>query len=142
MESLLPYFISNSPLICMQTVQTISFLNYLMSEQNIPGPFLIVVPLSTISNWEKEFRKWAPQMNFVTCIFYWSLLTIELTLLYCVPQLYGISPTFYTLLHWSFYFPLLSLTFASPLPYIFTLPTFIYIYLTFTLYSFLFHLTG
>lgn len=50
-------------------MQTISFLNYLMSEHNITGPFLVVVPLSTISNWEKEFRKWAPAMNFVTCIF-------------------------------------------------------------------------
>jgi chromodomain-helicase-DNA-binding protein 1 len=59
--------VSNS-LFIVQTVQTISFLNYLMEEHNISGPFLIVVPLSTISNWEKEFRKWAPKMNVVTCI--------------------------------------------------------------------------
>lgn len=51
-----------------KTVQTISFLLYLQMEYNIPGPFLVVVPLSTVANWEKEFAKWAPQMNVVTYI--------------------------------------------------------------------------
>ena len=31
----------------------------------MPGPFLVVVPLSTISNWEREFQFWAPQLNVV-----------------------------------------------------------------------------
>ena len=29
----------------------------------IPGPFLVVVPLSTVPNWIREFRKWTPQLN-------------------------------------------------------------------------------
>ena len=29
----------------------------------IVGPFLVVVPLSTVPNWIKEFRKWTPQLN-------------------------------------------------------------------------------
>ena len=29
----------------------------------IAGPFLVVVPLSTVPNWIKEFRKWTPQLN-------------------------------------------------------------------------------
>ena len=30
---------------------------------HIKGPFLVVVPLSTVPNWMKEFRKWMPQLN-------------------------------------------------------------------------------
>jgi chromodomain-helicase-DNA-binding protein 1 len=33
--------------------------------QRIAGPFLVVVPLSTVPNWAREFRKWAPQLNTV-----------------------------------------------------------------------------
>jgi chromodomain-helicase-DNA-binding protein 1 len=29
------------------------------------GPFLVVVPLSTIGAWEREFKKWAPDMNII-----------------------------------------------------------------------------
>jgi chromodomain-helicase-DNA-binding protein 4 len=31
-------------------------------------PQLVVVPLSTLPNWEREFRAWAPQLNVVTFI--------------------------------------------------------------------------
>lgn len=48
-----------------KTIQTISFLGFLQFRQQIPGPFLIVVPLSTIPNWESEFAKWLPDMNTV-----------------------------------------------------------------------------
>ncbi len=30
------------------------------------GPFLVVVPLSTLSNWVNEFAKWAPTILVVT----------------------------------------------------------------------------
>ena len=30
------------------------------------GPFLVVVPLSTLSNWRMEFQKWAPTINVIT----------------------------------------------------------------------------
>jgi ATP-dependent helicase STH1/SNF2 len=33
-----------------------------MERKNQFGPFLIIVPLSTISNWAMEFEKWAPQV--------------------------------------------------------------------------------
>ena len=36
---------------------------YLAMEMAIPGPFLVVVPLSTVPNWIREFRKWLPQVN-------------------------------------------------------------------------------
>jgi len=31
----------------------------------IVGPFLIVVPLSTLGNWEREFKYWAPEFYVV-----------------------------------------------------------------------------
>eukprot|EP01133_Synstelium_polycarpum_P017185 gene17185-20476_t len=48
-----------------KTIQTISFISYLHVVQEIFGPFLVVVPLSTIENWQREFAKWAPQLNVV-----------------------------------------------------------------------------
>ncbi|KAL1832124.1 hypothetical protein ACET3Z_001775 [Daucus carota] len=48
-----------------KTVQSVSMLGFLQNAQQIHGPFLVVVPLSTLSNWAKEFRKWLPQMNVI-----------------------------------------------------------------------------
>lgn len=36
---------------------------YLLCAQAVAGPFLIVVPLSTVPNWIREFRRWLPQCN-------------------------------------------------------------------------------
>ncbi|KAJ2707561.1 ATP-dependent DNA helicase Hrp3, partial [Coemansia spiralis] len=46
-----------------KTIQTISFLSYLFHTQEIFGPFLVVVPLSTIGAWQREFARWAPDIN-------------------------------------------------------------------------------
>ncbi|ORX72118.1 hypothetical protein DL89DRAFT_274270 [Linderina pennispora] len=46
-----------------KTIQTISFLSYLFHTQEIYGPFLVVVPLSTIGAWQREFARWAPDLN-------------------------------------------------------------------------------
>ncbi|MEQ2198414.1 transcriptional regulator [Xenoophorus captivus] len=48
-----------------KTIQTISFLNYLFHEHQLYGPFLLVVPLSTLTSWQREILLWAPQMNVV-----------------------------------------------------------------------------
>uniref|UniRef100_A0AAR2IYI5 DNA helicase n=1 Tax=Pygocentrus nattereri TaxID=42514 RepID=A0AAR2IYI5_PYGNA len=48
-----------------KTIQTISFLNYLFHEHQLYGPFLLVVPLSTLTSWHREINLWAPQMNVV-----------------------------------------------------------------------------
>ena len=49
-----------------KTIQTISLLAYLMEVKDNKGPFLVVVPLSTLSNWVNEFAKWSPSANVVT----------------------------------------------------------------------------
>ena len=41
-----------------QTLQTAAFCHLLVKRMHCPGPFLIVVPLSTISHWEREFVGW------------------------------------------------------------------------------------
>ncbi|MFQ6651183.1 hypothetical protein Gotur_023049 [Gossypium turneri] len=51
-----------------KTVQSVSMLGFLQNAQQIPGPFLVVVPLSTLSNWAKEFRKWLPDMNIIVYV--------------------------------------------------------------------------
>merc|ERR1719282_811155 len=46
-----------------KTIQSISFLKY-----SLYGPFLVVVPLSTLDAWQEEFGKWGPDMNVLTYI--------------------------------------------------------------------------
>lgn len=41
------------------------FLNYLFHEHQLYGPFLLVVPLSTLTSWQREIQTWASQMNAV-----------------------------------------------------------------------------
>ncbi|XP_044257261.1 lymphocyte-specific helicase-like [Tribolium madens] len=51
-----------------KTIQVIALFAYLY-ERNIPGPFLIVAPLSTIGNWMAEFKRFAPK---IPCIHFQS----------------------------------------------------------------------
>lgn len=51
-----------------KTIQTISFLYYLFKSQQLYGPFLILVPLSTMTAWQRESQIWAPDLNVVTYI--------------------------------------------------------------------------
>ncbi|KAG2674741.1 hypothetical protein I3760_13G152700 [Carya illinoinensis] len=51
-----------------KTVQSVSMLGFLQNAQQIYGPFLVVVPLSTLSNWAKEFRKWLPDINVIVYV--------------------------------------------------------------------------
>uniref|UniRef100_A0A673G9W7 Chromodomain-helicase-DNA-binding protein 2-like n=1 Tax=Sinocyclocheilus rhinocerous TaxID=307959 RepID=A0A673G9W7_9TELE len=48
-----------------KTIQTISFLSYLFHQHQLYGPFILVVPLSTLTSWQREFDIWAPDMNVV-----------------------------------------------------------------------------
>ncbi|KAF2404713.1 chromatin structure-remodeling complex subunit snf2 [Trichodelitschia bisporula] len=46
-----------------KTIQTISLITYLIAEKQEHGPFLVIVPLSTLTNWNSEFDKWAPSVQ-------------------------------------------------------------------------------
>lgn len=48
-----------------KTIQTIALVTYLMEAKRVNGPFLVIVPLSTLSNWVLEFEKWAPAVIVV-----------------------------------------------------------------------------
>lgn len=47
-----------------KTVQTIAFLCH-MRGKGIMGPYLVVGPLSTLTNWVSEFERWAPDFPVV-----------------------------------------------------------------------------
>ncbi|XP_067642426.1 ATP-dependent helicase brm [Eurosta solidaginis] len=49
-----------------KTIQTISLVTYLMDRKKVMGPYLIIVPLSTLPNWVLEFEKWAPSVGVVS----------------------------------------------------------------------------
>ena len=48
-----------------KTVQTVSFMNWLRHERGQHGPFLVVVPLSTMPSWADTFNHWTPDLNYV-----------------------------------------------------------------------------
>lgn len=45
-----------------KTVQTIGLLAHLR-RQKVYGPFIIIAPLSTLSNWVSEFERWCPEIK-------------------------------------------------------------------------------
>ncbi|GFS49742.1 hypothetical protein NPIL_418531 [Nephila pilipes] len=45
-----------------KTIQTIALVTYLIEKKRVHGPYLIIVPLSTLSNWMLEFDRWAPSV--------------------------------------------------------------------------------
>ncbi|KAI5130721.1 ATP-dependent helicase STH1/SNF2 [Nematocida parisii] len=46
-----------------KTVQAIVFICYILEKKQETDPFLVVVPLSTFSNWQSEFSRWAPSIR-------------------------------------------------------------------------------
>lgn len=48
-----------------KTIQTISLITYLIEVKKVHGPYLVIVPLSTLTNWTLEFERWAPSVKKV-----------------------------------------------------------------------------
>ena len=49
-----------------KTIQTIALIAYLMESKSVAGPFMVIVPLAVLSNWQLECRKWIPDAVTVT----------------------------------------------------------------------------
>jgi chromodomain-helicase-DNA-binding protein 1 len=41
---------------------------FLCEAQAVASPLIVVVPLSVVPNWAREFRKWVPQVNCVVYV--------------------------------------------------------------------------
>ncbi|KAJ5091878.1 SNF2-related protein [Penicillium alfredii] len=48
-----------------KTVQTVSFINWLRHVRRQQGPFIVIVPLSTMPAWAETFDTWTPDLNYV-----------------------------------------------------------------------------
>ncbi|KAI0770991.1 SNF2 family N-terminal domain-containing protein [Trametes elegans] len=48
-----------------KTIQTISLITFLIESKKQRGPYLVIVPLSTMTNWSGEFAKWAPSVSMI-----------------------------------------------------------------------------
>eukprot|EP00439_Symbiodinium_sp_Y106_P018388 s2850_g2.t1 len=46
-----------------KTLMTLTFLSYLKVKERVPGPALVVVPLSCAGNWLREARKFVPHLS-------------------------------------------------------------------------------
>ena len=51
-----------------KTIQTIAFLHCLFHSHQLYGPYIVVVPLSTLPAWQREFETWAPEINAIVYI--------------------------------------------------------------------------
>ena len=49
-----------------KTIQAIAFLSALFHIHDLYGPFLVVVPLSTMAAWQREFENWGYDLNVIT----------------------------------------------------------------------------
>lgn len=47
-----------------KTIQSITFIQEMIS-YGIPYPYLVIAPLSTIGNWQREFETWT-DLNVIT----------------------------------------------------------------------------
>ncbi|KAF2706596.1 chromodomain helicase-like protein [Pleomassaria siparia CBS 279.74] len=48
-----------------KTVQTVAFMNWLRHDRRQEGPFICIVPLSTMPAWADTFNNWTPDVNYV-----------------------------------------------------------------------------
>ena len=52
----------------VKTLQAISFVGGMINERHEPGPFLVVISVSIVAAWVREFSRWLPEMRFCFAI--------------------------------------------------------------------------
>ena len=50
-----------------KTVQIVSYIEHIFRVEKIPRPYLVVVPLSTVEHWRREFEGWT---DMVCCVYH------------------------------------------------------------------------
>ncbi|KAI6182890.1 hypothetical protein M3Y97_00429200 [Aphelenchoides bicaudatus] len=55
-------------LLMLQTTCIVTYLGKTIHMHQIEGPYLVVVPLSTMTAWQREFEKWAPGMSIIVYV--------------------------------------------------------------------------
>jgi SWI/SNF-related matrix-associated actin-dependent regulator of chromatin subfamily A member 5 len=48
-----------------KTLQSISLVGYLKFNRHDPGPYLVICPKSTLTNWSREFERWCPGLKTI-----------------------------------------------------------------------------
>lgn len=51
-----------------KTLETIALLGYMGLMRDVPGPHVVIVPKSTLSNWMTEFKRWCPSLEIICLI--------------------------------------------------------------------------
>ena len=46
-----------------KTIQAISLMGHIAERKNVWGPFLVIVPVITLHNWQNELEKFCPQLK-------------------------------------------------------------------------------
>ena len=46
-----------------KTAQSIAVLEYQRQLCHVPGPFLVVAPLTTLGHWQREIQTWTPMVR-------------------------------------------------------------------------------
>ena len=87
-----------------KTIQVIALLCHLIEKQQ-DGPYLLIAPLSTLSNWMSEFKKFAPKLPFVL---FHGTSEERFRLKYKIRRKYEITETYST-------FPIVLTSFEMPL---------------------------
>lgn len=75
-----------------KTIQSITLLSEVYAA-GIQGPFLVIAPLSTITNWEREFSTWT---NMNAIVYHGSLASrqmIQQYEMYCKDEKVGLLST-------------------------------------------------
>lgn len=65
-NSLSPFRLARNPVHPSHQLQTIGFISYLWTNSSRdPGKYLVVAPLSTLGNWQREFARFCPDIPTV-----------------------------------------------------------------------------